>query len=217
MTPRKLWTITIFLFIAHLFIQYIFFIKIDITKTSGLLTLSIDLFSNFIIVVGLGAGLGALIAFIPFRQRTFRDKFKRTFPILTSVVLLILITNFAYLAYLSSVNGIEFRPKQKYENIHIPLSLDCSSIRNGKFETLNLWIERNGNKQTQTDKKTGNKQEFVVEWLNNCEYILTPVINGSERLRIKIISITPEKYDCYIISDKYPDGYANFATIKRIR
>jgi hypothetical protein len=177
----------------------------------------IDLFSNLILIGIFGAGLGALIALIPFRQKHFKEKFKTTFPLLTSILLLVLIVTFGYSSYLKNVKGIELRPIYKYEDIQIPVNLDCSSVRIGNFETEKSFIERTESKQIQTDKKTGDKKEFIVEWTNDCEYILTSTEDTSEKLRVKITAVHPDNYGCYIISDKYADKYPNFLTIKRIK
>lgn len=217
MTTKRLWTISIILFTVHLIIQYVFYIKTDLTDSLGIFIFGIDLFSNIIVIVMFGAGLGALTALIPFRKKNFKDKFKTTLPLLTSIVLLVLISIFGYSIYLKKVKGIEFKPLQKYEDIQIPENIDCSTLHDGKFESEKSFIERIGNKQIQTDKKTGSKKEFMVEWTNGCEYILTSVDDHSEKLRVKITVINPDNYGCYVISDKYADKYPNFLTIKRIK
>ncbi len=217
MTPKKLWIFSIILLIGHLIIQYVFYVKTDLTESLGIMTFGIDLFSNLILVAIFGAGLGALTALIPFKQKNFKEKFKTTFPLLTSVVLIVLVSTFSYSIYLKKVKGIELRPLHKYEDIRVPVNLDCSLVRNGKFETEKSFIERIENKQTQTDKKTGDKKEFIVEWTNDCEYILTSAEDSSEKLRVKITAVNPDNYDCYVISDKYAEKYPNFLTIKRIK
>ena len=180
------------------------------------MTFGIDLFSNLILVGIFGTGLGALTALIPFRQKSFKEKFKTTFPLSTSIVLLVLVTTFSYSIYLKKVKGIELRPLHKYEDIQIPANLDCSTIHSGRFETEKSIIERIENKQIQTDKKTGDKKEFIVEWTSDCEYVLTPITDNTDKLRIKITAVNPDNYGCFVISDKYADKYPNFLSIKRI-
>ena len=217
MTSKKFWIISILLLIGHLILQYVFYVKTDLTEVLGLITFAIDLFSNLILIGILGAGLGTLTALIPFGQQSFKEKFKTTFPLSTSVVLIVLISTFSYSIYLEKVKGIGLSPLQKYEDIQIPTNLDCSSVRNGKFETEKSFIERIGSKQIQTDKKTGQKKEFIIEWINNCEYILISTENSTEKLRVKITTINPDDYGCYVISDQYADKYSRFLTIKQIK
>lgn len=92
MTPKKLWIICAIFLLIHLIIQNVFYLKNDLTDGFGLMILGVDLFSNLIMVGILGTVLGALIALVPFRQKKFKEKFKTSFPLLTSVVLLILIS-----------------------------------------------------------------------------------------------------------------------------
>jgi hypothetical protein len=217
MTSKKLWIISFILLIGHVIIQYIFLLKTDLTESLGILTFLIDLFSNLMLVGILGFGLGALTALVPFRQMSFNEKFKTTFPLFTSVVLIVLVSTFSYSIYLKKVKGIELRSLKKYEDIQTPVNLDCSSVRNGKFETEKSFIERIENKQIQTDKKTGVIKEFIVEWTSDCEYILTSTEDNSEKLRVKITEVKSDKYCCYVISDKYADKYPNFLTINRIK
>jgi len=217
MTPKKLWIISFILLIGHVIIQYIFLLKTDLTESLGILTFLIDLFSNLLLVGILGSGLGALTALAPFRQMSFKEKFKSTFPLFTSVVLIVFVSTFSYSIYLKKVKGIELRPLKKYEDIQTPVNLDCSSVRNGKFETVKSIIERIENKQIQTDKKTGVIKEFIVEWTSDCEYILTSTENNSEKLRVKITEVKSGNYGCYVISDKHVDQYPNFLTITRIK
>jgi hypothetical protein len=215
MTPKKLWVISLILLAVHLAIQYIFFQNFSLINRSGILHFGINLFTNLAIVFTIGAVLGTVLAFIPFRQKFFGEKFKTTFPLFTSIVLLFLVFTFAYLTYLKKVKGIQLGPLQKYEDIDIPANLDCSLVHKGKFETEKLLIERTENRQTQTNKKNGVKKIFTVNWINDCEYILTSVSDNSEKLSIKIIRINSDTYSCYVISNKAK--YPNFLIIKRIK
>ncbi len=120
-----------------------------------------------------------------------------------------------YLNYL--VKEHDLRPLHKYEDIQIPVGLDCSSVRLGNFETEKSYIERTESKQIQTNKATGDKKEFYMDWKSNCEYVLTSVNDESEVIRIKITAVNPDNYGCYVISDKYADNYPNFLSITRVK
>jgi hypothetical protein len=160
-----------------------------------------------------GVGLGALTALIPFRQHKYGRKLQFAFPICTSTTLIVLLLSFGHLAYLEKVKGIKAGPLVKYDNIEVPKTLDCLRISNGKFETENLIITRQGDKQTQIKKDTKETKEFKVEWLSDCEYILTPFDNPTEKLKVKITSVRDGEYDCYVSLDKYAQRH----TIKRIK
>jgi hypothetical protein len=105
----------------------------------------------------------------------------------------------------------------KYEDISIPANINCSMVRSGKFESDKTFIERIENKQIQTDKKTGEKKEFTVEWINDCEYVLTSTKDSLEIIRVKITAVNPNSYGCYVISDKKVDRHPIYLTIKRVK
>lgn len=113
--PKRLWLITILLLAGHLVMQYAIYSKPDPEELS--LFRWIDLFGNIIVVFFIGALLGCLAALIPFRQMKFKEKFRWTFPLLTSLVLIILISTFGYVVYLRNVKNIELRPLHSYEKI----------------------------------------------------------------------------------------------------
>jgi uncharacterized membrane protein YsdA (DUF1294 family) len=216
-SPKRLWIILTVLLAVHLIIQYIFFIKIDLTDSSGLTSFTVDFISNLLTVFLFGAGFGVLSAAIPYGKKRFREKFKITFPLLTVVVLIILIITFSYSLYLKNWKSIELRPVQKFDKIKIPQDLVCTSVHIGKFESENLIIERTANKQAQTNKKTGQKKEFAVEWINDCEYVLTSMADSKEQISVKITAVNPGEYGCYVISNSSFHKYPNFVTIKRIK
>jgi hypothetical protein len=78
-------------------------------------------------------------------------------------------------------------------------------------------IERTGSRQIQTDKKSGDTKEFHVEWKSDCEYQLTSLTDSTSKLKIKITSVNPHNYGCYIISEKYAGDYPNYLSVKRIQ
>ena len=181
--------------------------ELDFSNTTFLI-ITIELFTNIVFFFGIGGILGLVMAFIPFRQKKIKEKLRLTFPFCTSGFLIIAISSFGYVAYLEKIKGIKIRPFIKYENVVIPSGLDCSSIKNGKFETENLFIERQGDKQIQIRKDTNEKKEFKVKWLSNCEYYLLPLDKPEEKIKVKIVNVTAENYNCYVSSyGKYAINY----------
>jgi len=215
--PKLLWILTILILVGFFIIQYVFLQTPDFTNSMGQTTFVIDFLISLLIIVAVGVGLGYLVALIPFKTKPYKQRVKTSLPLMVSVVAIILCGVFGYSAYLKKVKGIELRPLGKYTNIRIPPNLECSSVHNGKFETDKLIIERSGDKQFQTDKVTGEKNEYKIEWVNDCEYTLTSILDNSDKLKVKIVAVSPDNYDCFIISVKYKDKDPNFATIKRIK
>lgn len=206
-----------FLLIGHLIIQYSFFPTIYLSGKPDVYSIAGDLITHTIIVFFIVLAVVPFLAFIPFKGMGYNEKFIRIVPIIASTVLIVLIANFGYLAYKKKSNGLELRPLHKYDDIEIPIDIHCEMVHNGKFETDKSIIIRDDKKQIQINKKTGKRNEFIIEWVSDCEYILTSVEDNSEKLRVKITAINPDNYGCYVISDKYADRYPNFMIIKRIK
>jgi len=214
MKPKLLWIIAGMLLITHLIIQFAFFAVNGLDGSQ--MFFAVEFISSLIAIACTSLVIGAIVAFIPVKQRTYKEKFNITLPLFSSIVLAIWIVAFSYYTYLKKVKGIELKPLIKYENIIIPDGVDCASVHEGLFETDKLSIERFGSKQIQTNKQTGIKSEFTIEWINDCEYYLTSTSDNSNKLRIKIVSVKADLYSCYVISEKYADKYPNFLTIKRL-
>jgi hypothetical protein len=85
---------------------------------------------------------------------------------------------------------------------------ECGKFKNGKFTLIDpklnheSIIERIDNKQTELNLITGSESEYLVEWINDCEYNLK-IIQGSEDamkilndkiLYVKIISTEKDRY-----------------------
>ena len=93
-------------------------------------------------------------------------------------------------------------------------NLDCSSIKNGKFEYRSQFsatpviIERSDSIQIETNEGTGLKMKFKVEWLDNCKYQLTlvsflaglkdTVVDPSSIpiLKTEVLKVTKNYYVC---------------------
>jgi len=214
-TPTKLWIFVILLLIGHLILQYLFYLKVDLTTTSGKISFLTDLFSNLALIILLGVALGALAALIPFRQKRYWDKFRTTLPLLTLIILWILVSFFSFVIFFWHHHGFVKRSIYKYENIKQPGNLDCSSLRNGVFEYGEYIFERTDTIQIETEVKTGIKHEFKIHWTNDCEYVLIPVLDSLLKMKVKITSVSTNSYDCYVGADKFANRPALFFTIKR--
>jgi hypothetical protein len=72
----------------------------------------------------------------------------------------------------------------------------CASVKTGKFKMNNNIITRTENKQTQVNNKTGEKIEYNVIWLSDCEYELTRVDDAARKIKVKILSVDSTGYYC---------------------
>lgn len=76
-------------------------------------------------------------------------------------------------------------------------------------------IKRRDNIQIETNLKTGKTDEFKVEWINDCEYSLTPMNNTLEKIYVKITQVNEDYYTCYRkVEENMP---AVFFKIKRVK
>lgn len=214
MKIRILWTIAILLLLVHLGIQYLFFTPVTISGKAGMGILVMDLSTNLFLVFFTVLVIVPIVALIPFKGMVYSEKFIRILPYVASIVLIIIIANFGYMAYLKKVKHLQSGPVHHYEDIQVPLKLDCNEVHNGQFETEHTRIVRNEKVQIQVDKNTGAIKEYLVDWINECEYTLTPKLGNSEKLKIKITAVNQDNYGCYVVSDQHPDQYAQFVVAK---
>lgn len=175
--------------------------------------LSFDFIFGVILILLICSVIGAIIALIPFQKRTFKNKFKFSFISLLGIT----ITFYGYYKYLTIIKGVELNPIHKYEDIQIPKNLNCSTIHEGKFETKNSIINRTKDKQIEKIKETGIKTEFSIKWINDCEYVLIPTADTTNKLRVKITTVNSDSYGCYIIGDRFKDTYPIFMSLKNIK
>lgn len=211
MRPIVLWIINVLMLIGQLILEYKVIRIADYSQEDGWVFFIIFIVVDVLILLGFGLAIGVMLALIPIKEKEFSQKFRFTFPIATSLTLVILLISFGYIAYLNKVKGIELKPLVKYDKIEIPQGLDCSSVKYGIFETESFAIKRQGNKQIEILKRNNQKSEYNIEWLSDCEYILSPIDNPSKKLKVKIINVTKDGYECYSSFDKY----ANRFTLKR--
>ena len=213
---KTFWITSALLLIVHLIIQYYFIINNNFSDN----LLFIRFIGKFIgiIIIGLLFGLiiGSLLALVSFKGKKYRQKLKITFPFCTSLVLILLISSFGYLAYVEHKNGERLNGYLRYSEVKVPDITNCSTLRTGSFETENLLIERTEKKQIQIDKKTNKKIEYLIDWKTECEYYLIPINNQSEKIKVKIVSNSLNSYDCYVTNSKYLIEYAHKYTIKTV-
>jgi hypothetical protein len=216
MTIKKFWIINAFLLIGFVIIQCTFLLKNSLILGMNPLTFILNILYNLIGFLILGIIIGMLSALIPYKQISYRLKIKTIVPILIFIIMLIYYSIFCYVYFQSKSNGVGFYPVINYEDIKAPAKIDCASIHNGSFEDDEYIIERFGEIQIQTSKLSGEKSEFKVSWINDCEYSLTPLSDSLQIIKVKIISVSADNYECYVNAPRKRKE-AFYAKEKRIK
>lgn len=84
--------------------------------------------------------------------------------------------------------------------------LDCTKFHDGKFQLTgkkaDIVITREGNIQTETHLKKGATFKYIIEWISDCKFALTPLseedqefFNG-KRFIGEIIDVKENSYTC---------------------
>ena len=118
MKLKPLWTLAVLLLLLQLILDYGFYTNLDFSSGENIAIFIADLISSLITILLFALPIGLLIALIPHKQKTFREKIKFTLPASISLVLIILIVLFGYKMYLKKVKSIELRP-MKSNILHI--------------------------------------------------------------------------------------------------
>lgn len=212
MTLRKFWILSILLCAAHLLIVFAVTNRLGSVDKYGLtIALYVLLgfvFAEFVMV----SGVVAIIALIPYKQKVYIAKFRILF--LAAVTFLLFC--FSVVLALSFYFRTEIRSKERFDDIVIPSDINCSVVRDGKFETDKLLIERKGSIQIETNKWWGSEKEYKVEWVGDCEYILTSVDDSEAKVRVKIVEVTSKGYSCYPMLEEHSDWPAALYTFTRV-
>ncbi|MBB6464135.1 hypothetical protein [Flammeovirga kamogawensis] len=197
------WSIVTILFIIQFFLQY-FSVNsaLEISEVKYIIVLT-EILTTLITAFIPGIILASLSSLFLLKKEKYKNRIKQILPITTSLPLLLYIISFSYIFYKEEVKGEKLGPVIEYNNIKQSESLVCESIKDGKFETKNFFIERTGNHQTQTDKNNGNVSEYEVKWLSNCEYELTPISSEGDNMLVKIVDVTEKYYDCFTTTGTY--------------
>ncbi|HEX5025075.1 MAG TPA: hypothetical protein VFV68_07370, partial [Agriterribacter sp.] len=174
------------------------------------LFIMIEFGSTALAILIIGVALGALMALIPFKRLKYSQKFRLTIPICTTLVICLDLYASTQEAYLIRKHMAD---QKLYKDVQIPQGLDCSSVHDGTFETPSLIIERHGDYQKQTSKISDEVEEFKVKWISDCEYYLISPEDSTDILKVKIIKVTPDGYDCFATIGKW----AAAASLKKLK
>ena len=191
MKRKLLWIIAGILFAGFLFVQAI--IRMQIENGFGLIGMGIELMANILLVVGLSAAIGALTAIIPNKKKEYKQKFRVTLPLSSIVVCGVLLYAFGHRVYLMNTGVIK-----NYSTIKTTTGFECQSLRNGKFITGTLYIDREGDTQVQWKENNSKKDLYKVSWVTDCEYHLTLMNHPEKVIKVKITEINKEGYHCYV-------------------
>src|ERR1035437_5204599 len=125
MIMKKMWIINASLFTGFIIIQCVFFLKESLLLGMNPISFILNIFYNLIGFLILGVIIGILVALMPYKQKLFKEKVKKSIPILTFIIILIYYPIFCYGYFKSKSKGVELHPVIKYEDIKTPVKIDC--------------------------------------------------------------------------------------------
>ncbi len=178
MNKKILWTLAIVALTIYLVFWHSYVKPFDFSDFIE----SIDFISTFLTVLIFSSILAFLMALIPIKSKNYKTRLTFCFP--TNIILVCIVFGLNFYS-----NG------PHYHAIKTETNADCKSVHDGIFQSGDLLIERKGNLQIQTNKKTKEKEHFGVIWLTDCEYQLNSM---NEIVKIKIVSVDQNSYDCYV-------------------
>lgn len=172
--------------------------------------------SNALIsLLAVGVTLGLIIAAIPYRKKTYGQKFEHS--ILISFIVCSFITDVTFGSLLLKDNKYLFYigKRKNYEEAKTAAAGDCKELQEGIFEDENMVIVRKGNYQVQTYKKTHQKFQYTVRWIGDCEYELIAEGDPSKVIKVKITGVSTDSFTCIVSSSA--SEYGREYTYKRNR
>ncbi len=198
MQRKYFWSIFGLLLTALIFIQYGILKQYNLSYNLDKYYLTIDLISLVLTIIVISIGLTLIIAIIPFREKSFKTKFKQISKISIILVLLIMVFTYGFLAS----KGVRYPTMVNYDEVQTCSSNDCLLVTEGNFETETIMIERIGNFQIETAKESNKKTEYEVKWISVCEYHLIPKNSSEKTIKVKITKVEPEFYECAAAIEK---------------
>ena len=194
MKKKILWAIVIVLTVINVVLHYAYF---NIVQTDFIISEIYEFVFTISFPVAIGLATGAILALIPFKKLSYKSKLSYVFPTITMLIAGLYTYSTATLAYYKEAHGKEIGPITYFREVEVPEETNCNEVREGIFETDNLIIERSGNLQIQTNKETGEKTSFKINWTSNCEYLLE-TDDPEKDLKGKIVKVDSEGYDCFV-------------------
>lgn len=160
---------------------YHFFVKpFDI---SDWFIFAVDFLSNSLAIILFAVLISFLLAVIPLKNKSYWQRYGYFFPAGITLVSVL------YLVFFCATGP-------HYYAITPKAGISCVQQKDGVFKVLHLKIERKGDVQFQTDLKTGERMEFKVKWLSDCEYEIS---RDGKVMKVKIVSSDANGYDCYTL------------------
>jgi hypothetical protein len=102
-----------------------------------------------------------------------------------------------------------------YKKIPCPAHLPYETIKQGKFYTDDLEIDRKETVQTQFNKERQSTDVFNVSWLSPSEYMLTNPTDPAKNIFVKIVAIDDSSYTCYFCYDTISSPPTYFTKIRK--
>ncbi len=145
--------------------------------------------------------ISLLVSLFSIRKKKFKAQLSFISPLIfITIVLLFTILAFFYKKG-DEIGDVKTKWLVKYSNVKSPPGIDYASIKNGKFLTGELEIERNDSVQIQKDITNDSTYYYNISWLQPSEYILTDLGNPQLKLFVKVTAVDDSSYTCYFCTD----------------
>jgi len=158
----------------------------DQSHKDGILKFILRILGDLSIIVLISLLVNVLLSFLLKKNKTYLNRFKSILP---STIFIMLITTSLILLLNKTI---------KFDEIDVPESLSCVSIKEGEFICQNLEITRREDIQIETDTKTNLIKEYQIRWNTDCEYELIGINSNNQNFKVKIIEVTQESHKAYV-------------------
>ncbi|WP_159477847.1 hypothetical protein [Dyadobacter sp. 3J3] len=110
MKIKIIWIAIALLVLIHFVIELKYFKVHNETNVDDKIIFLIEIAGNIVTTALFGLIPAGLISLIPFKQKSFSEKFKMILPFCLLAVILVLVVSTGYIAYLKDVKGIQLGP-----------------------------------------------------------------------------------------------------------
>ena len=128
-----LWVVVVLLSAIYFFICFMYYSASYPDEGPVLFFQAIEFLVFLIMFLVPSLLVATLVAFIPFRQRDYKEKLLRILPITLAIFLTVFSLLIGVAGYMVEKEGRQSGPLTKYENIEIPETLDCTTVHEGSF------------------------------------------------------------------------------------
>lgn len=160
-------------------------------------------------------GIGALIALLMNKERTFKERLRKSFRVSYLVFM-----GFNFLVIVLFQFGIATDPNNQFDAVDFQevatYTGDTDDLRIGTFESGDYYFKRFEDYQIEYRPHDGSSSKYEIGWINSAEYYLVDPLRqyGVDTLYVKITNNTADYYECYISADKKEAVYGKLYKVK---